>query len=114
MTNTNYEAPHYGIFSILLLRKLRGLIPGKVKRAIYSPQRPSLYLGSSSLLVNSYRGIYPCGYSGRGVKLTTHLQLVPRSRILELDLIYIYGQAYRCPVNYNHIEEFYFMECDSV
>jgi hypothetical protein len=28
-----------------------------------------------------YRGLYPWGYSGRGVKLTTHPHLVPKSRM---------------------------------
>jgi hypothetical protein len=27
------------------------------------------------------RGLFPRGYSGRGVNLTIHLQLMPRSRI---------------------------------
>jgi hypothetical protein len=37
--------------------------------------------GSPSLLYNGYRGLFPRGWSGWSVKLTTHLQLVPRSRI---------------------------------
>jgi hypothetical protein len=36
--------------------------------------------GPPSLLSNGYRGLFPRRSSGRGVKLTTHLQLVPRSR----------------------------------
>jgi hypothetical protein len=36
--------------------------------------------GAHSLLSNGYRGIFPRGKSDRGVKLTTHLHLVPRSR----------------------------------
>jgi hypothetical protein len=39
------------------------------------PQRPDRFWGSPSLLSNGYRV-----QSGRGVKQTTHLQLVPRSR----------------------------------
>jgi hypothetical protein len=35
----------------------------------------------SSLLSNGYQGIYPWGQSGMGVKLTTHLNLVPRLRM---------------------------------
>jgi hypothetical protein len=41
-------------------------------------------------------GLFPWVYSGRGVKLTTHLHLVPRSRMLELYFhspIYLYGIA---------------------
>jgi hypothetical protein len=36
--------------------------------------------GPPSLLANGYRGLFPRQKSGWGVKLTTHLQLVPRSR----------------------------------
>jgi hypothetical protein len=36
--------------------------------------------GPPNLLSNGYRGFLPRGLSGRGVKLTTHLQLVSRSR----------------------------------
>jgi hypothetical protein len=41
--------------------------------------------GPSSLPSSRYRGLYPV-WSGRGVKLTTHLHLVPRSRMLEIYL----------------------------
>jgi hypothetical protein len=34
--------------------------------------------GTPSLLFNGHQGLFPRGESGRGVKLTTHLQLVPR------------------------------------
>jgi hypothetical protein len=33
------------------------------------------------LLSNEYQGLFLWGQSGRGVKVTTHLHLVPRSRI---------------------------------
>jgi hypothetical protein len=33
-----------------------------------------------------YLGLFPWGQSGRGVKLSTHLHLVPRSRMVELNL----------------------------
>jgi hypothetical protein len=32
-----------------------------------------------SLLSNGYQGLFPWGYSGQGVKMTTHLHLVLRS-----------------------------------
>jgi hypothetical protein len=36
--------------------------------------------GPPNLLFSGYRRLFPRGGSGRGVKLTTHLQLVPTSR----------------------------------
>jgi hypothetical protein len=42
--------------------------------------------GPPSLLPYGYLGLFPREQSGRGVKLTTHLQLVPRSRMVELYL----------------------------
>jgi hypothetical protein len=46
-----------------------------------SPRRLDWFWGPSNLLSNGYRGFCPRGSWGRGVKLTTHLQLLPRSRI---------------------------------
>jgi hypothetical protein len=42
---------------------------------------PDRFWGPPSLLSNGYRRLFPRGYSGRGLKLTTHLQLVPSSRM---------------------------------
>jgi len=39
------------------------------------------FWGPPSLLSNGYQRLFPWGYSGRGTKLTTHLQLVLRSRM---------------------------------
>jgi hypothetical protein len=50
-------------------------------RIFSSPRRPGRLWGPHNLLYNGYRGLFPREYSGRGVKLTTHLQLVPRSII---------------------------------
>jgi hypothetical protein len=37
-----------------------------------------------SLLFNEYLGLFPKGLSGWGVKLTTHLHLIPMSRMVDL------------------------------
>jgi hypothetical protein len=60
-----------------------GSNPGSA-RFLSSPQRPDRFWGSPSLLSNGYRGLFSRGYSGRGVKLTTHLHLVPRSRMVAI------------------------------
>jgi hypothetical protein len=44
------------------------------------PYRPYRLSDPSSLLSNGYRGIFPREKSGSSVKLTTHLQLLLRSR----------------------------------
>jgi hypothetical protein len=45
-----------------------------------SLRRPDRLWGPRSLISNGYHGLFPRGWSGRDVKLTTHLQLVLRSR----------------------------------
>jgi hypothetical protein len=49
-------------------------------RVFSSPRRPDQLWGPPSLLSKGYRGLSPRRLSGRSVKLTNHLQLVPRSR----------------------------------
>jgi hypothetical protein len=49
-------------------------------RIFVSPCRPNRLWGPSNLLTNGYRRPFSRGQSGRGVKLNTHHQLVPRSR----------------------------------
>jgi hypothetical protein len=65
----------------------RGSNPGRRKVRVpvaaknFSPPcHVDRFLVPPNLLSNGYRGLFPWGQSGRAVKLTTHLQLVPRSR----------------------------------
>jgi hypothetical protein len=57
----------------------RGSISGTDTMFFSSPQRADQLWGPLSLLSNGYRG-----QCGRGVKLTTNLLVVPRSRMVEL------------------------------
>jgi hypothetical protein len=65
----------------------RGSIPGRGKRFFFSTQRPERLWGphpdSHSM---GTRGAFSERQSGLGVKLITHLTLVPRSRMVELYL----------------------------
>jgi hypothetical protein len=45
-----------------------------------SPPRSEWLWDPPNLLSKGYQGLCPWGYSGRVVKLTTHLHLVPRSK----------------------------------
>jgi hypothetical protein len=63
-----------------------GSIPGRSNRFSSTPQRPHWLCSPPNLLSNGYRRLFPRGKSSRGVKLTTHLHLAPRSRMVELYL----------------------------
>jgi hypothetical protein len=57
-----------------------GFDPGEGWEFFSSAPRPERLWDPPSLLSNGYQGLFPCGQSGRDVKLTTHLHLVPRSK----------------------------------
>jgi len=54
---------------------IQGSIPGRGKRFFSSPTRPDWLWGPPSLLFNGYRW-----WGGHGMKLATHLQLLPGLR----------------------------------
>jgi hypothetical protein len=66
----------------------RGSIPSRTKRFFSIQQRQDQFWGPPSLLSNEYRRIFHERQSHRGEKLTIHLHLLPRSRMLELYLHY--------------------------
>jgi hypothetical protein len=56
-----------------------GFILGRDRDFLLS-SRPDRFWGPPSLLSNKYRGLFPPEETGRGVKVTTHLHLVPRKK----------------------------------
>jgi hypothetical protein len=82
--STNISRSRDGVFGIATAYRLddRGVtVRVPVGSWIFSsPRRPERLSGPPSPLSNGYQRLFPRRYSGRGVKLTTHLQLVPRSR----------------------------------
>jgi hypothetical protein len=61
-----------------------GLIPGRDKRFFSSLQCPGQFWGPCRLLYNGDWGLFPQDYSSQGMKLTTPLHLLPKSRMVEL------------------------------
>jgi hypothetical protein len=58
-----------------------GSNPGRGWEFFSSPPCPERLWSPPILLSKGYQGLFRWGWNGRGVKLTTHLQLVPRSRM---------------------------------
>jgi hypothetical protein len=58
-----------------------GSSPGRGWEFFSSPPPPNRLWNSHSLLSNGYREFFPWGKAAGVVKLTTHLHLVPMSRI---------------------------------
>jgi hypothetical protein len=59
-------------------RGVRIRVPVRVR--IFTSCHADRLWGPPIFLSNVYRGLFPGEQSGRGVKLTTHFQLVPRTR----------------------------------
>jgi hypothetical protein len=64
----------------LMARRPRnwGSTSGKIKSFFFSPQSPDHLWRPPRLLYKGCRWLFPRAYSGRGVKLTTHLYRVPK------------------------------------
>jgi hypothetical protein len=62
----------------------QGSIPGSGKNVFFFPQRQSRLRGPPSILYDAYRVLLPWGLSGRSLKFTTSLNLVPESIMVEL------------------------------
>jgi hypothetical protein len=77
----------------------RGQIPSRSKRFFSSPQHPDRLWVPLIVLSNGYQGLLFWEQSGRRVKLTTHLNLVPKSRMVELYLHSPYVFMSWCLVN---------------
>jgi hypothetical protein len=65
---------------------VRVSIPGRGKRFFVTPKLPDRLWCPPGLLYNVCRMLFPRRWSGKEVKLTTYLDLVPRSRMVELYL----------------------------
>jgi hypothetical protein len=52
----------------------------------FSSRPPERLWGPTNIVFIGYRGLFPHGWGGWGVKLTAHLHPVPRSKLVELYL----------------------------
>jgi hypothetical protein len=68
------------VTSYRLDERLVGILVSVGSRIFSPPRRPDWLWGAPSLLYNGYQGFFLRGVKRQGVKLTTHPQLVPRTR----------------------------------
>jgi hypothetical protein len=83
-----------GIVTGYMLDRL-GSIPGRDKRYFSSPQCPDQLWGPPTLLSNGYWGLF----FGWSMRLTTHLNLLLRLRMVELYLHCTYNFMTWCLIN---------------
>jgi hypothetical protein len=80
-------------------------IAGRGKRFIFSPQNPYRLWVSPSLISSGYYGLF-----SRGVKLTTYLQLIPKSTKVVLYIhspIRVHGVVFKCSSESSRSHELY-------
>jgi hypothetical protein len=84
-----YPGKVWGMVWVITSYRLdvRDSIHGRGKRFFSTLQRPGRLWGPPNHLTNGRWRLFPLGQSGLGVMLTTHLHLMPRSRIVELYLL---------------------------
>jgi hypothetical protein len=78
---------------------IRGSIRGRRNKIFSILQHPHRFAPTKPLILTGFWALYLREYRGRGVKLTTRLNLVLRSRMVELYLNFPYVFMELCLIN---------------